>query len=178
MVRILVDLVTFSSVLVHMYMGAPFNNIVVLTINIDHSSQAVLIYSAHHLLPLLYCLIDAFDVLINFFLIYMSVCFCDTPFHLHLVVCALKSWNVIINTCSLILGSALFILLTIYIYIYICLWGCAHAFSCWTSFITFATHHVPCQGIEIPYHYVMKELYGWHLSLCLSLWDILIPVPL
>lgn len=57
MVRILVDLVTFSSVLVHMYMGAPFNNIVVLTINIDHSSQAVLIYSAHHLLPLLYCLI-------------------------------------------------------------------------------------------------------------------------
>ena len=65
--RILVDLVTFSSVLVHMYMGAPFNNIVVLTINIDHSSQAVLIYSAHHLLPLLYCLIDAFDVLINFF---------------------------------------------------------------------------------------------------------------
>lgn len=40
MVRILVDLVTFSS---------PFNNIVVLAININHSSQAVLIYTAHHL---------------------------------------------------------------------------------------------------------------------------------
>ena len=52
MVRILVDLVTFSSVLVRMYVGAPFNNIVVLAIKIDHSSQAVLIYSAHHLLPL------------------------------------------------------------------------------------------------------------------------------